>query len=107
MARFLEATRRELIDGKGFILIKGLPVTEWNTYKTAVAYMGLGTHFGNLISQNGKGHVLGHIKNMGEDASQVGKIRSYRTNKGYNITSFSSTNHAFNNSEIVICSKIS
>lgn len=44
--------------------------------------MGLGAHFGKLISQNGKGHILGHIKDMNEDASQVGKIRSYRTNKG-------------------------
>ena len=31
--------RRELIDGKGFILFKGLPVAEWGNRKSAAAYM--------------------------------------------------------------------
>ena len=81
LSRYIESVREELINGKGFILFKGLPVTEWSRYKTGIAYLGLGAHFGKLISQNGKGHILGHIKDMKEDASQVGKIRSYRTNK--------------------------
>ena len=44
--KFLEPLRKELIDGKGFILFKGLPVTEWGNRKSAVAYMGLGTYLG-------------------------------------------------------------
>lgn len=82
LSKYIESVREELINGKGFILFKGLPITEWSRYKTGIAYLGLGAYFGKLISQNGKGHTLGHIKNMNEDASQVGKIRSYRTNKG-------------------------
>ncbi|KAF1920495.1 hypothetical protein BDU57DRAFT_464985 [Ampelomyces quisqualis] len=77
---FLEPLRKELIDGKGFILFKGLPVTEWGNRKSAVAYMGLGTYLGYFVSQNSRGHVLGHVKDLGEDSSQIDKVRIYRTN---------------------------
>jgi hypothetical protein len=79
-SKFLEPLRRELIDGKGFILFKGLPVTEWGNRKSAVAYMGLGTYLGYFVSQNSRGHVLGHVKDLGEDANQIDKVRIYRTN---------------------------
>jgi hypothetical protein len=51
-SKFLEPLRKELIDGKGFILFKGLPVQEWGNRKSAVAYMGLGTYLGYFVSQN-------------------------------------------------------
>ncbi|KAF2177925.1 Clavaminate synthase-like protein [Zopfia rhizophila CBS 207.26] len=79
-SRFLESMRNELLNGKGFILFKGLPVTEWGNSKSAVAYMGLGTYLGYFVSQNGRGHVLGHVKDLGEDATQIDKVRIYRTN---------------------------
>jgi len=77
---FLQSLRKELIDGKGFILFKGLPVTAWGNRKSAVAYMGLGTYLGYFVSQNSRGHVLGHVKDLGEDSSQIDKVRIYRTN---------------------------
>lgn len=79
-SKFLEPLKRELVDGKGFILFKNLPVTEWGNKKSAVAYMGLGTYLGYFVSQNGRGHVLGHVKDLGEDATQIDKVRIYRTN---------------------------
>ncbi|KAF2266192.1 taurine catabolism dioxygenase-like protein TauD [Lojkania enalia] len=78
--KFLAPLRNELLNGKGFILFKGLPVIEWGNRKSAVAYMGLGTYLGYFVSQNGKGHVLGHVKDLGEDATQIDKVRIYRTN---------------------------
>ena len=45
--------------------------------------MGLGTYLGYFVSQNGKGHVLGHVKDLGEDATQIDKVRIYRTNARY------------------------
>lgn len=80
MSAFLQSVRRELIDGKGFVLFKGFPVAEWGNAKSAIAYMGLGTHLGYFVSQNGKGHVLGHVKDLGEDSTQIDKVRIYRTN---------------------------
>ncbi|KAH8727238.1 hypothetical protein GQ44DRAFT_612480 [Phaeosphaeriaceae sp. PMI808] len=79
-SKFLEPLRKDLIDGKGFILFKGLPVTEWGNRKSAVAYMGLGTYLGYFVSQNSRGHVLGHVKDLGEDAAAIDKVRIYRTN---------------------------
>ena len=80
MSAFLASVRGELIRGKGFILFKGFPVQAWGNHKSAIAYMGLGTHLGYSVSQNGKGHVLGHVKDLGEDATQLDKVRIYRTN---------------------------
>lgn len=77
---FFKAVREELINGKGFILFKGVPVQEWSLEKCAVAYMGLGSYFGYFTSQNGRGHVLGHVKDLGEDATRPDRVRIYRTN---------------------------
>lgn len=41
--------------------------------------MGLGTHLGYFLSQNGRGHVLGHVKDVGDDPTQIHKVRIYRT----------------------------
>lgn len=75
--------REDLINGKGFILFKGIPVEKWGNHKCAVAYMGLGTYIGYFVSQNSRGHVLGHVKDLGEDSTQIDKVRIYRTNARY------------------------
>lgn len=53
---------------------------KWGNHKSAVAYMGLGTYLGYFVSQNSRGHVLGHVKDLGEDSTQIDKVRIYRTN---------------------------
>lgn len=53
---------------------------EWSNLKSAVAYLGLGTYFGYFTSQNGKGHILGHVQNLSEQTKGA-PIRIYRTNK--------------------------
>lgn len=80
LSKRLAALREDLLNGKGFILFKGFPVLEWGNHKSAVGYMGLGTYLGYFVSQNGLGHVLGHVKDVGDDSSQIDKIRIYRTN---------------------------
>lgn len=42
--------------------------------------MGLGTYFGYATSQNGRGHILGHVKDLGEDPTKTERVRIYRTN---------------------------
>jgi len=80
LSNLITAIRSELLNGKGFILFKGFPVQEWGNHKSAVAYMGLGTYLGYFVSQNGRGHSLGHVKDLGEDSTQIDKVRIYRTN---------------------------
>jgi len=79
LAELLATMRKEMLNGKGFMLFKGFPVTEWGNHKSAVAYMGLGAHIGYPVSQNGRGHILGHVKDLGEDSTQIDKVRIYRT----------------------------
>ncbi|EYE90894.1 TauD/TfdA family dioxygenase [Aspergillus ruber CBS 135680] len=80
LSKDLETLREDLLNGKGFILFKGFPVEKWGNHKSAVAYMGLGTYLGYFVSQNSRGHVLGHVKDLGEDSTQIDKVRIYRTN---------------------------
>ncbi|KAK2626063.1 hypothetical protein QTJ16_004325 [Diplocarpon rosae] len=80
LANLLSSIRTEILNGKGFILFKGFPVEKWGNHKSAVAYMGLGTQMGYLVSQNGKGHILGHVKDLGEDPTAIDRVRIYRTN---------------------------
>ncbi|THV49581.1 hypothetical protein BGAL_0188g00180 [Botrytis galanthina] len=80
LSTLLASIRTETLNGKGFILFKGFPVEKWGNHKSAIAYMGLGTYLGYFVSQNGRGHVLGHVKDLGEDSTQIDKVRIYRTN---------------------------
>ncbi|KAG7530333.1 hypothetical protein FFLO_05105 [Filobasidium floriforme] len=79
IAEFLADIRSQIVDGQGFILIEGLPVESWEVEKSAALYLAIGTHFGNTLSQNGKGHVLGHVKDLGNDPTQIDRVRIYST----------------------------
>src|ERR1700733_12240538 len=48
----LEKLREEVIDGRGFVLIRGLPVAGKPIEDSAASYWGIGTRFGNARSQN-------------------------------------------------------
>ncbi|KAJ5374415.1 Taurine catabolism dioxygenase TauD/TfdA [Penicillium concentricum] len=80
LSKRMENLRQDLINGKGFFRFRGLPVLEWDLQKCATAYMGLGTYLGYFVSQNGRGHVLGHVKDLGEDPTKTDRVRIYRTN---------------------------
>ncbi|EON96217.1 putative taurine catabolism dioxygenase protein [Phaeoacremonium minimum UCRPA7] len=79
LSKVLNTLREDLLNGKGFILFKRFPADVWGPEKNAVAYMGLGTYIGYFVSQNGRGHVLGHVKDVGDDATQIDRVRIYRT----------------------------
>ncbi|KAL2022384.1 hypothetical protein VTK56DRAFT_5451 [Thermocarpiscus australiensis] len=79
LGKLLTELREDLLNGKGFVLFKRFPADLWGPLKTAVAYMGLGTYLGYFISQNGRGHVLGHVKDVGDDPTQIHAVRIYRT----------------------------
>ena len=51
----------ELLSGRGFVLIRGLPVKNYTIEDTARAYWGIGRHLGTPRSQNANGDLLGHV----------------------------------------------
>ena len=48
--------------------------------EAATAFFGLGAHLGSARSQNGKGHVLGHVQDLGLDVHDP-NVRIYQTNE--------------------------
>ncbi|WWC70478.1 uncharacterized protein I206_104429 [Kwoniella pini CBS 10737] len=76
---FLIGIREHIVNGPGFILIQGLPVAEWSIHKAAAIYLAIGTILGVTVSQNRKGHILGHVKDLGNDPTQIHKVRIYST----------------------------
>jgi hypothetical protein len=56
----LDWLRAEVLDGRGFVLLRGMPVEDRPIAESATAYWGIGTYFGSARSQNAQGHLLGH-----------------------------------------------
>jgi hypothetical protein len=72
--------RDEVLNGRGFLLLRGLPVERWSMREAATAFFGLGCHLGSARSQNGKGHVLGHVRDLGLDVNDP-SVRIYQTHE--------------------------
>src|SRR5689334_19988077 len=67
LARRLAGLRHEALEGRGFFLLRGVPIEDFSPWESAAAFWGIGLHLGEAVSQNGKGHVLGHVANLGLD----------------------------------------
>lgn len=74
----LKEIYQDLTDGRGFALIRGLPIADITRWQAGAAFYGMGTHFGRSLSQNPMGHVLGHVKDMGKSYDDP-MARGYQT----------------------------
>jgi hypothetical protein len=68
----------EVLNGRGFVLIRSLPVKRWSKREAAIAFLGIGVHLGRLRMQNAAGHLLGHVKDLGR-SSEDPNTRIYQT----------------------------
>lgn len=76
----LAEIRDEIVNGRGFAVIRGLPVDGRSRFQAAAAFWGIAAHVGRAISQNGKGHLLGHVKDMGRRLDDP-TTRAYHTDE--------------------------
>ncbi len=74
----LRALRDELVTSRGIHLFRGLPVQRWDSWQRCAAFYGMASHVGWLCPQNAKGHVLGHVKDLGCDPDDPA-VRIYTT----------------------------
>ena len=58
-----------LINGRGVVLIRGVPVDRYDKERASKIYWGVGTHLGAPWPQNAKGHLLGDVTDHGRDIS--------------------------------------
>jgi hypothetical protein len=68
----------EVLNGRGFVLIKGLPVERWTRRQAAMAFLIIGAQLGNLRMQNAQGHLLGHVRDLGRSSDDP-NTRIYQT----------------------------
>jgi len=61
---------RDLIEGRGFVLIRGLPRERYDNDALCLAYWGIGAHLGQPWPQNHHGHLLGDVTDQGKRPEQ-------------------------------------
>ena len=66
--------------GMGFKLLRGIPRHRYTDEECEMLYWGLGVHFGKPISQNGRGHLLGHVRDEGRTQADP-NARAYQTSQ--------------------------
>lgn len=65
LASKIAAFEDELINGRGFQLISGLPVERYSDADASAIYWGIGMHLGKPWPQNRHGHLLGDVTDQG------------------------------------------
>ena len=78
LAPRLQAMLDEVLNGRGFVLIRSLPVERWTRRQAAIAFLAIGVHLGNLRMQNAQGHLLGHVRDLGRSSDDP-NTRIYQT----------------------------
>lgn len=66
LAQKLAGVERELIDGRGFVRLRALPVERYGDDDLTMLYWGIGTHLGDPWAQNKHGHVMGDVTDQGK-----------------------------------------
>jgi hypothetical protein len=70
--------KNELEDGRGFVLLRGLPIENYDDQEIDLIYYGIGLHLGQPVTQNGNGDLLGQVMNTGDINDK--NTRVYQTN---------------------------
>jgi len=78
LAPRLQKLLEEVLSGRGFVLIKGLPTERWSKREAAIAFLIIGLQLGNLRMQNAEGHLLGHVRDLGLSSDDP-NTRIYQT----------------------------
>ena len=68
----------ELESGRGFLLLRGLPVARYAPAELDTLYYGLGLHLGTPVRQNPKGELLAVVAAVGDPKDKATRV--YQTN---------------------------
>ena len=80
LAAALDNILDEIENGRGFMLLRGIPRSRYTDEECALIYWGLGVHLGHPVSQNARGHRLGHVRDEGRVLADP-NARVYQTNQ--------------------------
>lgn len=68
LSKRLAEVERELIDGRGFVRLRGIERGRYDQTEMEMLYWGIGMHLGQPWPQNKYGHVLGDVTDQGKAA---------------------------------------
>jgi TfdA family taurine catabolism dioxygenase TauD len=75
----LDAARAEMQDGRGFLVLRGLPVARYSDDDVGLIFWGMGRYLGGPLYQNPQGDLLGHVYDHGRTYGNI-DVRGYETN---------------------------
>lgn len=67
-----------LENGRGFVVLRGLPIERYSDEEINAIYYGLGLHLGEPVRQNPRGDLLGLVMNVGDLSKKTTRV--YETN---------------------------
>ena len=74
----IPAIQDEIENGRGFVLIRGLPHGKYSVADSELVLWGIGTHLGAAVSQNARGDLLTHVIDKGLEFG-ARTVRGYET----------------------------
>ena len=79
MGAHVETMLGALEGGRGFVLLRGLPVERWSDAENRIALWGLGAHLGLPVGQDLAGNLLHDVRDTGRKFGSDDSIRYYQT----------------------------
>jgi hypothetical protein len=79
MRSTLEEVLEEIYDGRGFVVVRGLPAARYSDDDLGTIFWGLGRYLGTPLYQNPQGELLGHVYDHGRRYGNI-DVRGYESN---------------------------
>ncbi len=80
LGAWLAELRDELDEGRGFQLLRGLPVERYSLEDARLLFWGLAVHLGEPEPQDGAGNLMHDIRDTGQKVENTANIRGFQTN---------------------------
>lgn len=71
---------QELEHGRGFAVLRGVPIEGLSPERIEQLYWGIGLHMGTAVVQNGRGELIAHVTDYGKGNLDDNSVRIYETN---------------------------
>jgi len=78
LAPYLADLEKTVRTGRGFALLRGIPVERYSDEEMFLIKWGIGSHLGEKVSQNAYGDLLGHVYDHKRDPNET-RTRGYQT----------------------------
>ena len=79
LSKFFQGLGRELLQGRGFLLLRGLPRERYSLDDIGLIYYGLAVHLGRPVAQSYQGELLGNVIDVSDVEAQA---RGYHAGGG-------------------------